>query len=380
MSLLIANCHVISPDADLPGASVLLQGSTIVGVFAAGQKAPAASSVFDAAGAMLLPGFVDIHFHGAMGHDVTDGSVEAIERIAEAKLRDGVTSICPTTLTLPEEQLAASLRTVAEYAAKPTFAKVAGVHLEGPYINCTCTGAQNPAFVRPPDIEEVKRLHAISPVAIVSFAAEEPGGAEFASQLAQLGIVGSCGHTAATYAQLAAAQAAGLRHLTHFCNQMTKLHHREIGCVGGGLLDDDLVIEMICDKIHLCPDMIRLAFKVKPADKIALITDSMSATGLEDGDYSLGGLAVVVSGGAARLKSDGALAGSTLHFNTALKNIYEVTGLPLSQLVRATSLNQATSLGLKGIGKIETGWTADLVLLDEDFAVQAVFVDGQRKV
>ncbi len=380
MSLLIANCHLISPDVDLPEASVLVEGDKIAGIYPPERLAPAADTVFDAAGAMLMPGFIDIHFHGAAGHDVTDGSVEAIERIAEAKLRDGVTSICPTTLTLPEDQLAASLRMVAEYAATPTFAKVAGVHLEGPFINCTCTGAQNPAFVRAPSIEEVKRLHAISPVSIVTFAVEEAGGIEFARQLAQLGIVGSCGHTAATYAQLAEAEQAGLRHLTHFCNQMTKLHHREIGCVGGGLLNDGLVVEMICDKIHLCPDMIRLAFKVKPADRIALVTDSMSATGLEDGDYSLGGLAVVVKDGAARLKSDGALAGSTLHLNAALKNAYEVTGLPLSQIVRATSLNQATSLGLKGLGKIEEGWTADLVLLDDAFAVQAVFVDGQRKV
>lgn len=380
MSLLIANCRVVSPDVDLPNAAVLVEGDTIAGVYPAGRQAPAADTVFDAAGAMLMPGFIDIHYHGAVGYDNTDGTVEAVSRIAEAKLRDGVTTLCPTTLTLPEEQLAASLRTVAEYAANPAFAKVAGVHLEGPYINCTCTGAQNPAFVRPPDIEEVKRLHAICPVSIVSFAVEEPGGIEFARQLAACGIVGSCGHTAASYGQLAEAKAAGLRHLTHFCNQMTKLHHREIGCVGGGLLDDDLFIEVICDTIHLCPDMIRLVLKTKPNDKVLLITDSMSATGLEDGDYSLGGLAVVVSDGAARLKSDGALAGSTLHLNAALKNVADATGLPLAQLVRTTSLNQAAALGLEGLGRIETGWTADLVLLDDCFAVQAVFVNGQRKV
>jgi len=380
MSTLIANCRVISPDVDLPGASVLLEGDKIAGVYAAGQDVPSAGTVFDAAGAMLMPGFIDIHFHGAVGYDNTDGTVEAIERIAEARLRDGVTSMCPTTLTLPEEQLATSLRAVAKYAANPAFAKIAGIHLEGPYINCECTGAQNPAYVRPPSIDEVMRLNAICPVAIVSFAVEVEGGIEFARQLADAGIVASCGHTAATYEQLAAAKAQGLTHLTHFCNQMTKLHHREIGCVGGGLLDDDLVIEMICDKIHLSPDMIRLAFKVKTPDKIALITDSMVATGLEDGDYSLGGLAVEVKDGAARLKSNGALAGSTLQLNTALKNVAEVTGLPLSRLVRATSLNQATSLGLAGLGKIETGYNADLVLLGDDFAVQATFVDGQRKV
>jgi N-acetylglucosamine-6-phosphate deacetylase len=160
---------------------------------------------------------------------------------------------------------------------------------------------------------------------------------------------------------------------------MTKLHHREIGLVGAGLYDDGVAVEMICDKIHLCPDMIRLAFKVKPIDKILLITGAMEASGLPDGDYQLGGLAVVVKDGAARLKSSNALAGSTLQFNIAFKNVAEVTGLPLCQIVKTTSYNQARDLGIKDLGKIETGFIADITVLDDDFAVKAVFIDGAKK-
>jgi N-acetylglucosamine-6-phosphate deacetylase len=181
-------------------------------------------------------------------------------------------------------------------------------------------------------------------------------------------------------AQFAQAREAGLRRLTHFCNQMTKLHHREIGLVGAGLFYDDVSCEMICDKIHLAPDMIRLAFKVKPIDRILLISDAMEATGLEDGDYQIGGLAVVVKDGAARLKSTNALAGSTLKINIALKNIVEVTGLPLEQCVKTTSWNQARNLGLSNLGRLEPGYIADITVLDDDFNVKAVFIDGRKKL
>jgi N-acetylglucosamine-6-phosphate deacetylase len=161
---------------------------------------------------------------------------------------------------------------------------------------------------------------------------------------------------------------------------MTKLHHREIGMVGGGLCDDDLLVEMICDTIHLCPDMIRLVFRCKPIEKIALITDAMAATGRDDGTYELGGLEVTVADGAARLASNGALAGSTLRYCRALRNVVEITGLPLCELIKTTSLNQAQALGLDDRGRIEPGYLADLVILDDEFEPVAVFVSGEERV
>ncbi len=377
-STLIKNAHLVSPDLEIFNASVLLKDGFIQAV-QDNPKGLKADETLDAQGKLMVPGFIDTHFHGGMGYEATSSKKEAISIIAEAKAKEGVTSICPTTLTLSEEDLAASLRFIEAYRKKPTGAKIIGTHLEGPYINPECIGAQNPAYVRKPDFNEVKRLNDISPVAIVTYAIETEGAIDFTRQLVKLGIVPSCGHTNATMAQYKLGQEQGLDRLTHFCNQMTRLHHREIGLVGAGLYNDSTYIEMICDKIHLCPDMIRLAFKTKPIDKILLITDAMEATGLPDGNYQLGGLAVVVADGAARLASNGALAGSTLQFNTAFKNVVEETRLPLPELVKTTSLNQANSLKLENIAEIKPGFVADIVILDDNFNVTTVFVDGIKR-
>ena len=380
MSTLIKNAHLVSPGVELFGAALELQNGQVKKVFAANEKLPAGCEEYDAAGNMVVPGFIDVHVHGGMGFEVTSDDRKATGTIAEAKLREGVTSFCPTTLTLPEEKLAASLKNVEAYRKAPTGSKVVGTHLEGPYINPECAGAQNPAYLRKADMGEIKRLNAVSPVALVTYAIEMEGNLEFTGELCAAGIKASCGHTNATYAQFREGMKSGLNRLTHFCNQMTKLHHREIGLVGAGLMEDGVAIEMICDKIHLCPDMIRLAFKSKPIEKLLLITDAMEATGLPDGDYQLGGLAVKVSAGAARLASNGALAGSTLQFNTAFKNVVEVTGLPLAELVKTTSWNQAVDLKLEKLGKLEAGYIADITVLDDAFQVAAVFMDGVRKL
>ena len=378
MTLLIKNARVISPDVDMENGSILIDGTEIAAV---GQGiSPAADEVFDAGGRMVVPGFIDMHFHGGMGYETTTINPKAMPAIAEAKMKEGVTSCCPTTLTLPNDMLSESLGLIEAYRKDPAFAKVIGTHLEGPYVNRECLGAQNPAFVRTPNFDEVAQLSRISPVSIVTYAMDVDGCVPFTKALSDAGILPSCGHTNASYAQFMEGRPYGMKRLTHFCNQMTKLHHREIGLVGAGLIDDEVMVEMICDKIHLCPDMIRLAFKVKPIDCIQLITDAMEATGLPDGDYQLGGLAVVVSNGAARLKSNNALAGSTLQFNTAFKNVAEVTGLPLKELVKTTSWNQARSLGIANLGKIEKGFKADLAVLDADFSVKAVFIDGMKKL
>jgi N-acetylglucosamine-6-phosphate deacetylase len=381
MKTLIIHAHLISPDVELQNAAILINNQQIAGVFAATDKLPCCDEVFDAVGKMVVPGFFDIHFHGRSGYDFCDASQAGMETIGIDKLKEGVTSILPTTLTVQEQQLRQALHTAAEYSRKNIpGAKIAGIHLEGPFINCKCCGAQNPEFVRKPDINEVLRLDAVAKVMKVSFAVETDGGNGLVRELLNAGITPSCAHSAATYADFKNANNIGLRNLTHFCNQMTPLHHRDIGLVGGGLFHDDVFIELICDKLHVSADMIRLAFKIKGAEHILLITDAMRAAGLNDGDYDIGGLPVTVSGGAARLKSNGALAGSTLLFNQALKNVYEVTGLPLKELIKTTSWNQARSLGLPGIGKIEPSYRADIAVLNDDFSPASVFVNGIRRL
>ncbi len=381
MSILLKNCHLISPDVDLDNAAILIEGEKIKRIFAPGDALPAADTVIDIMGDMVMPGFIDIHCHGRSGEDFSDGTDNATATMAVDKLKEGVTTLLPTTLTLAEETLAQSLQTAANYVKSGVKGcKIPGVHLEGPYINPKCLGAQNPAFVRKPDIEEVKRLNAIFPVKKVSFAIEMEGAPEFASELLAEGITPSCVHSAATFKQFCDGHDHGMVNLSHFCNQMTALHHRDIGLVGAGFMLDDVYIEFICDKLHICPDMIRLVFNLKDIDHIQLISDAMRAGGMPDGEYTLGGLPVTVKDGAARLTSNGALAGSTLQICDALKNVYEVTGFDLCDLVRTTSWNQARALGLEGLGKIEPGYIADIAVLDGDFKVKKVFVNGELRL
>lgn len=374
MKTLIKNCRLVSPDLDLADASILIEAGKITGIFTA-SSLPAADRTVDAAGLTAMPGFVDVHCHGRNNFDFCDALVDGVNTIAREKLAEGVTTLLPTTLTLPEADLAATLKSVAAYDGKGC--KLPGVHLEGPFINPKCAGAQNPAFVRKPDVEEVKRLNAIYPVLKVSFAVEEEGGDRLCEELRNLGITPSCVHSAASYGQFKAGYAKGLRNLSHFCNQMTPLHHRDIGLVGAGLLNDGVFIEFICDKLHISPDMIALVFKVKDAGHIQLISDAMRASGMPNGEYTLGGLPVIVQGGAARLKEGGALAGSTLQIMDALRNVAEITSLPLKELVKSTSFAQAQALGLPGIGKLEPGYQADIVLLTREFKVSKTLVDGE---
>lgn len=376
----IDHARLISPGLDAEGSLLIEDGRIAAVLPGAAGALPAADEVLDADGRWLVPGFLDIHSHGANDHDTCDGSEEAIRAIAEVKTREGVTTWLPTTLTLPYPDLEAAFRSIAAYATRPSGADTPGIHFEGPYINPGATGAQNPAFVRLPDLAETLRLHAIFPMRIVSLAPEMEGAVAYCAELRRRGIMPSAAHTKATRAEVLAAEAQGLGHLTHFCNQMTPLHHREVGVVGAGLLSDTLMIEMIADRIHLSDDMVRLVWALKPAEQLMLITDSMRASWLPDGRKTqLGGLPVVVQDGAARLEN-GSLAGSTARFHELLFNVLDLTGLPPSTVIGATAANQARSLGLADRGRLVPGLRADLVLLDPDAReVRECWVGGKKR-
>ncbi len=378
MNTLITNCRIISPDLEIENGAIEISSNKIINVYNNCKNLPKCENTFDAKRKTVMPGFIDIHCHGALGSDVVDGTVEAIENIAKAKLKEGVTTFCPTTLTVAEETLINAAHAVENYKKTSKYSKVYGVHLEGPFLNPKCLGAQNPDFLRAPNIEEVKNLNNITKIAKVSLAVEVEGGIDFVRSLKPLGIVSSCGHSDANYSDFAKAKEAGLTHLTHFCNQMKPLHHREIGLVGAGLYDQDVLIEIICDTIHLCPDMLNLIFKLKNINKIMMITDSISASWLPDGDYKLGGLDVKVHDNIARLSSNGALAGSALKYFIGVKNIANLINMPLKEIVKTTSLNQALSFGIKNLGKIEKGYIADLVVLDTKYVPETAFVDGKK--
>lgn len=375
---LIRNVRMISPDVDYKYANIIIDGENIKSIAEKEVNPDNFDDIIEGEGLMALPGFIDEHTHGAVGFDTCDGKYESIDKIAEARLKEGVTMFLPTTLTMPHEVLVAAAKAVAQYRENERWAETPGLHIEGPFINCAYKGAQNPEYIRLPDTNEIKELNDITPVKIVTVAPEVEGALQFISDMREMGIVTSAGHSGATYAEFLAAKAAGLTHLTHFFNQMSPLHHREIGLVGAGFADNDIKIELICDKLHVKPDIIKIVFNTKPVDQIILITDSLLASGLPDGKYVMGGLEMFVKNCEARLAS-GALMGSTLPYQFGLRNVHEITGMPLKELVKATSWNQAQSLGLQGVGKIEKGYKANIVLLDKQFNVMGTMVKGELR-
>ena len=387
MKTIIINAHVISPDLEIENAVITIEKGTIKSVAKAGKAAPKATkdtTIVDVKGQYVMPGFIDVHTHGANTFDFCDTDPQAIFRLAEGKLQEGVTTFLPTTLTVSHEELMTCAKNARNYVdAGAPYAKVPGIHLEGPFINMKCCGAQNPAYVRKPSLAEVKEIAKVYPVKIISYAVETEGGAKFAKDMIKMGIVPSCGHTGAKLADLMPAYKNGLRHMTHFCNQMTPLHHREIGMVGAGFLIEDLNTEVICDKIHLCPDMLKLVFTRRNLAHVQMITDSLRCSHCTDGyAFTMGGLEVKLEKGEARLVKGGNLAGSTLWMGNGLKNVHEVTGIPLKDLVRTTSYNQAIELGYGDtLGKVQKGYTADLVVINKkNWKPVAVFVDGVQKI
>ena len=383
--MLLERAHVISPGVDLPDASVRVRDGRVAAVGRGLAPEPGEETV-DLRGQYLAPGFVDIHTHGRSGHDFCDLTDEAFDVMGRDRLADGVTGFLATGLTRPESDLAEMCRCAERYKAKGAGATCLGVHLEGPFFNAAMAGAQNPAFLKDPDIGFVERLHAISPVRKVSFAPELPGAEAFVRGLVRLGIVASGGHSAADYDTFERARAAGMTHLTHFCNAMMPIHHLRPSMVTGGLLADDVYVEMICDGVHLSDPMIRLIAKAKGPDRMMLITDSMSAAGCPDGIYSLGGLRVRVADGCARLADVpydpkavvSNVAGSVARFDACFRRYVRVTGLPLAEAIKAAGWNQCQSLGLPDRGKVGAGFVADLVVLDADLRPVAAYVNGTR--
>ena len=380
---IILNAHVVTPGRDLGVAAVLIEGRRIAAV---GSACPSADDeVIDATGLILMPGFVDIHSHGRSGCDFCDATDEAFSTIGRDKLKDGVTGFLATGLTRPEEDLAALCRCAERYKARGEGAACLGVHLEGPFFNGAMAGAQNPAYLKLPDASFVARLNAISPVKKVSLAPELDGAETCIRALKEMGIVASGGHSAADYETFERARQAGMTHLTHFCNAMMPIHHLRPTMVTGGLLADDVFVEIITDGVHLSDPMIRLIAKAKGPDRVMVITDAMCAAGCPDGMYTLGGLRVRVADGCARLADVpydpksvvSNVAGSVALFCDCFRRFVRVTGWPLEKAVKAAGYNQCRSLGIADRGEIAVGQIADLVLTDGDLVPRRTIVEGE---
>ncbi len=365
----IKNLQVWQPDGTFSPGSVHIQGDRFV-------EQSADGVVVDGKQAYAIPGLVDLHFHGAVGHDVSDGTKEGLEAICAYELSQGITTICPATMTLSEESLSKAMNAVKEH--RQQGATLAGVHLEGPFCSYAKRGAQNPAYLYAPDKAMFQRLQEASggAVRVISLAPELEGALEFAQDICDQAVV-SIAHTDADYACTKAAFQAGFSHVTHFYNAMTPLTHRAPGVVGAALeVEGDHTVELICDGIHLHPAAVRLVIKVLGKERVLFVSDTMRAVGLADGEYNLGGQAVTVRGNDARL-SNGTIAGSATNLMGCVRVAAKEMDIPLGTAVLCASANPAKKLGIyHEVGSIASGKLADLVLLDENLEIQAIYHNG----
>lgn len=333
------------------------------------------------ADAVVVPGFIDQHIHGAAKSDAMDGSVEDIANIANAIAKEGTTAFLATTMTQSPENICKALNSIKEYmdTKSEIGAQVLGVHLEGPYISKDFIGAQPLEYVAVPSVESFKQYQEASgdTIKIVSLAPEVEGSTELIDYLVANNIVASCGHTSAKYDDIEKAVAHGASNVTHTYNAQRPIHHREIGTVGSALMFDELHCELICDTIHVSVPAIKLVLKNKPLDKVTLITDSMRAKHVSDGNYDLGGQLVIVKNGEARLEN-GTLAGSVLKMSDAVKNVVTKVGIPFTQAIDMATINPARHLGVaEEMGSIALGKKANITVLDNEYNVLLTVREGK---
>ena len=368
--MIIRNAKVFCEDGSFEEREVYLEGERFA--------ASAGGETLDAAGCYAVPGLVDLHFHGCVGHDFCDGTPEALAAIARYEAQNGVTAICPATMTFPEEKLRAVCENAAAFSAPEDGAALVGINMEGPFISLAKKGAQNGAYVHKPDVGMFRRLQAASGglVKLLAIAPEEPGGLELISELREeVGL--SVAHTTADYDTAAEAYRRGARQATHLFNAMPPFSHRAPGVVGAAFDAPHCRAELITDGVHVHPSMVRAAYRLFGPERLILISDSMMATGLPDGEYELGGQPVKVRGNRCTL-ADGTIAGSATNLMDCLRTAVKKMGLPLGGAVRCATVNPARSIGIfDERGSVAPGKVADLALLDGELNLVKVFLRGR---
>ncbi|MBR1659603.1 MAG: N-acetylglucosamine-6-phosphate deacetylase [Oscillospiraceae bacterium] len=365
----------------ISNAKVFLNGAFTSGGVEFGESVSAAgpevSGGLDAEGGYLIPGLIDVHTHAAVGEDASDGSVEGLLKMSRYYAAGGVTSWCPTTMTLKEPELTRAMEAVRAFVRPADGAFLAGVNLEGPFLSLKKCGAQNPDNLHAPDAALFHRLNEASGgrVRLVTVAPEEPGALEFIREVSRVCTV-SLGHTTADYGAAMAAYEAGASHATHLFNAMPPLGHREPGVVAAAM-DAGATVELITDGLHIHPAVVRLVHRLY-GEKLVLISDSLRCAGMPDGDYELGGQPITMKNGKATLSGTDTLAGSSIHLMDGLRRAVSF-GVPLEAAVLAATAAPARVIGLEDkIGAIAPGRRADLVLLDRELRLKAVFLAGKQ--
>ena len=381
--LLLKNAKIVLKDGVIEG-DILTADGIIRDII--DRKSPVkaetleAENSIDLDGKYVVPGFIDVHIHGSNGADAMDGTAEALKTISSYIATKGTTKFLATTLTSSKEELINVLKIAADLQDKEIDgATIFGVHMEGPYFDIEYKGAQNEKYMKPATEKEIKDYLDVKPglVKMMSLSPHTEQSIETVKFLKENGVIVSVGHSAAKFNDVMKAVDAGLSHSTHTFNGMRGINHREPGVAGAVLISDKINAEVIFDKIHIHPEIVRLMIKAKGTDKVVCITDAMAATGLPNGDYKLGELDVYVKDGEARLKSNDSLAGSVLTMDKAFKHVIEL-GYPIYEAVKLTSTNAAVEFGLNA-GAIEVGKEADFTVLDDSYNVDMTIVNGNIK-
>lgn len=369
--MIIKNVQVFTENKTFEQGDIVIED----GIFK--ETASDKEEIIDGKGCYAIPGLVDVHFHGCVGHDFCDGTEEAICEIAKYELSQGITTMVPATMTLPEDQLMKISKAAGEHENKEG-AVLAGINMEGPFISPAKKGAQAATHIVSPDIEMFRRLQnaAKGLFRLVDIAPEEEGAMEFIKELKDEVHI-SFAHTMSDYDTAKKGYDLGADHATHLYNAMPPFTHRAPGVVGAAHDSKHVMVELIADGVHIHPSVVRTTFDMFGDDRVVLISDSMRATGLEDGEYTLGGQAVKVRGNVATLVEGGALAGSVTNLMDCVRVAVKQMNVPLESAIAAATINPAKSVGLDDkYGSIKPGKVGNVVLLNKDLSLNKVIMNG----
>lgn len=370
----IQNANIFTKDNVFESGNLYIENGKL-------SQSSESDTVIDATGFYAIPGLIDIHFHGCMGFDVCDGTEEALEGIAKYQVQHGITSISPATMTLPVDDLVQILSTAANYEKRSTAeSDYVGLNMEGPFISEFKKGAQNEKYILPTDEAIVDKFVSASK-GLAKFIAVAPERSEDTYAFIEAvkdKINITLGHTNANYDQATKALASGANHIVHLYNAMPLHTHRDPGVIGAVYDHPSATAELICDLVHIHPSVIRTTFKLLGSDRVILISDTMCAAGLDDGEYTLGGLDVTVIGNKAVLTGTDTISGSVTNLMDCLRLTIQQVGIPMEQAVKAATVNPAKKLGIfDTCGSLEIGKNADIVLLNQDLQVEYVLKNGE---
>lgn len=375
--MIIKDANVFTQDNRFVRGDVIVRDGRFV--HATGEQ-PADEEVVDARNLMMIPGLVDIHFHGCKGADMCDGTKEALDVIMDYEASVGVTSVCPATMTIPRDELLAVMKNAGAYSYHGG-AHLVGINMEGPFISPSKKGAQAAENIMHCDYEYFCQLQEAAGglIKLVDIAPEEPGAMEFIDEVKGKVVV-SLAHTASDYDTAREAIEHGASHATHLYNAMPPMNHRNPGVIGAVRDSSECHVELICDGVHIHPSVIRATYAMFGAERIILISDSMRATGLEDGEYTLGGQPVKVRGNLATLH-DGTIAGSATNLMDCLRFVVREAGIPLETAVMCATANPAREIGIfDEVGSITAGKRADFILLNQNLEIVRVYIDGKELI